>query len=71
MREKECYHIIVCVDVHIYIYDIYIYDRSTWGLKIMENVEKVVFYNLLKLHIASANLKDLRIYASYPALVLF
>ena len=41
------------------------------GLKIMENVEKVVFYNLLKLHIAFANPKDLRIYASYPALVLF
>ena len=40
-------------------------------LKIKENVEKVAFYHLLELHIAFTKPKDLRIYASYPALVLF
>lgn len=37
----------------------------------MDNTEKVAFCNLLKLRIAFTNPKDFRIYAFYPALVLF
>ena len=61
---------IVCVGV-IYMYMTYTYMIEVMWLKIKENVEKVAFYHLLELHIAFTNPKDLRIYASYPALLIF
>lgn len=64
MGVKECYRIIQYVWMYIYMYMTYTYMIEVMWLKIKENVEKVAFYNLLELHIAFTNPKDLRIYAA-------